>query len=110
MSTKEKLLKVAKKMLDLVKSNPEVLGKMADAPMAKPSLHDYWKMLEGHDWYTHFSDDYNVEMKGKQKEEALKDLGEKSSPEHSQMFDAFKAHHTGRVTGKHSPKPEKPSI
>jgi hypothetical protein len=74
------------------------------------SLHDYWNMLNRHDWYYQYSDDNRVYRAGSRAESDLR-LIARQSQEHQALYDGFHRHKfTGPVLDgqDRAPKPPQP--
>lgn len=67
------------------------------------SLSDYWQMLDRHDWYFDYIDDYYSWSRANKEHEQLLSIT-KQSPEHDALYYAMKAHRFDR-TGPLPPQP-----
>lgn len=65
-------------------------------------LKEYYSLLHFHDWLYEYSDDPSIFHRGKKAREELKIIA-KQSPQHANLFDAFKQFHFAK--GKEPPQP-----
>ena len=60
-------------------------------PDTSVSLADYWQMLDRHDWFYDYIDDYRLWSRANAEHNRLQDIADQS-PEHAALFDAMEAH------------------
>ncbi|QMI49892.1 hypothetical protein [Burkholderia sp. MBR-1] len=85
------------------------LGFIIKAPVIpKVSLPEFYAMLENHDWYSGFSDDYRTQELGEDRFAQLTAIAE-ADAEKRKLLDAFRLHHfSGEAWN--TPKAEKPLL
>lgn len=81
---------------------------MPDTPM---TLEEYYRELEYHDWYYHYTDDHSVWLRGQANAERIDRIAEQS-PEHRALRDAWAAHQFSGPpwNTERAPKPERPTV
>lgn len=77
--------------------------------MNKPTLVEYWDMLNNHDWYHMMSDDSRVDRAGTINLSKLLDIT-KLGDEYKDLYTEFRTHHfTGKPwDSEQTPKPKRP--
>ena len=77
--------------------------------MANTTLREYYGILNSHDWYYSFSDDYTVYRKGRDAQIKIEGMAEQSE-EHKKLYSGFKNHYfSGPAWGSDkAPLPEVP--
>jgi len=73
-----------------------------------PSLNEFYKMLESHDWFYDYSDDHRVWRSGSQSMGAIRGAVETGPKEYKELFDAY-VKYVNRKDGENIEKPIKPS-
>jgi hypothetical protein len=77
------------------------------------TLKEYWKILNGHDWYYNYSDDQRVWRAGCDAQKRIEGIA-KESPEHQALYSGFHSHYFYGKTSefqkndKRPPKPVRP--
>lgn len=72
-----------------------------------PTLKEYYAMLEKHDWYYSFSDDYDVFKRGRDQAIQLNHIALNNS-EHNKLYMSFLEHKTSGI-GFNTPQLPKPN-
>jgi len=72
-----------------------------------PSLNEFYKMLENHDWFYDYSDDHSVWRSGSQSMGAIRGAVETGPKEYKELFDAYQKY-VNRKEGEDISKPTKP--
>lgn len=73
-----------------------------------PSLNEFYKWLEAHDWFYDYSDDHSVWRKGSQSMGAIRGAVETGPAEYKKLFDAYEKY-VNRKEGENIDKPVKPA-
>lgn len=73
-----------------------------------PSLNEFYKLLEKHDWFYDYSDDSRVWRKGQQSMSVIRSAVESGPKEYKELFDAYEKY-VNRKKDEEVIKPSKPS-
>ncbi len=79
---------------------------MANEDSQKPSLPEYYDMLDKHDWLYSYSDDHAVWLAGQREHQKLADLSESCGLEYRKLFIAFGSYKLPQLAGVF--KPDRP--
>jgi hypothetical protein len=61
-----------------------------------PSLNQFWKMLQSHDWTYEYSDDGSVWRRGQQQLDAIRAVVEHGTDEHKELFNQWSEYAWGK--------------
>lgn len=94
----------------MINSLPTLFHTKAHAAQAAAtaSLAAFYAELQGHDWYSCFSDDMSVYRAGQAAEERLKQAAHNAGPVHEWLFQAFSKHQTSSYSTPKYPLPPAP--
>jgi len=67
------------------------------------SLTEFYDLLEGHDWYYEYSDDYSVWSAGHKKQKAIELIAIQNKGRYKLLYDAYSTH-----IFNHTDKPPRP--
>jgi len=94
-----------KEIHDLAKQD----SREEEAESNLPTLRQFYKELDTHDYYYQYSDDHSVYSHGQRQEDYLRGVAEQGGPSYQSLYKQMVAYHT-RPQGSTMKKPEMPEL